>query len=66
MRCRCISVLSLTIMLSAMLVAALGVNRAQAQLPPGMKPFETTKIADGVYSYRFFFIATCSLSPTKG
>lgn len=28
---------------------------ASAQLPPGMKPFETTKIADGVYSYRFFF-----------
>ena len=28
---------------------------AHAQLPPGMKPFETTKIADGVYSYRFLF-----------
>lgn len=28
---------------------------ASAQLPPGMKPFETTKVADGVYSFRFFF-----------
>ncbi len=26
-----------------------------AQLPPGMKLFETTKIADGVYSFRFAF-----------
>jgi len=26
-----------------------------AQLPPGMKPFETTKVADGVYTFRFFF-----------
>lgn len=31
------------------------VHFASAQLPPGMKPFETTKIADGVYSFRFFF-----------
>ena len=29
--------------------------KAEAQLPPGMKPFETTKVADGVYSFRFFF-----------
>ena len=28
---------------------------AKAQLPPGMKPFETTKISDGVYTFRFFF-----------
>lgn len=28
---------------------------AWAQLPPGMKPFETTKVADGVYTFRFFF-----------
>jgi len=28
---------------------------AVAQLPPGMKPFETTTIADGVYTFRFFF-----------
>ena len=28
---------------------------ALGQLPPGMKPFETTKIAEGVYSFRFFF-----------
>ncbi len=26
---------------------------AAAQLPPGMKPFETTKVADGVYTFRF-------------
>ena len=50
-----VSVLSLTIMLSAMFVVVFGIRQAQAQLPPGMKPFETTKIADGVYSYRFFF-----------
>ena len=55
MRRRCVSVLPLTIMLSVMLAGSFGVNRAQAQLPPGMKRFETTKIADGVYSYRFFF-----------
>ena len=28
---------------------------AQTQLPPGMKPFETTKVAEGVYSFRYFF-----------
>ena len=28
---------------------------AVAQLPPGMKPFETTKVADGVYTFRYFF-----------
>ena len=28
---------------------------ASAQLPPGMKPFERTKIADGVYTFRYFF-----------
>ncbi len=28
---------------------------ASAQLPPGMKLFETTKVADGVYSFRFAF-----------
>ena len=28
---------------------------AWAQLPPGMKMFETTKIADGVYSFRYAF-----------
>ena len=28
---------------------------AVAQLPPGMKPFETTKVADGVYTFRFQF-----------
>lgn len=28
---------------------------ASAQLPPGMKLFETTKVADGVYSFRFMF-----------
>lgn len=55
MRRTCVSVLPLTIILSVMLVGAFNGNRAQAQLPPGMKPFETTKIADGVYSYRFFF-----------
>jgi len=35
--------------------AASVTNTALAQLPPGMKPFETTKVADGVYSFRFFF-----------
>ena len=28
---------------------------ASAQLPPGMKPYETHKVADGVYTFRFFF-----------
>ncbi len=30
-------------------------NPALGQLPAGMKLFETTKIAEGVYSFRFFF-----------
>ena len=30
-------------------------NWVAAQLPPGMAPFETTKVADGVYSFRAFF-----------
>ena len=37
------------------LTLLLPVKPASAQLPPGMKPFETTKVADGVYSFRFFF-----------
>ncbi len=28
---------------------------AVGQLPPGMKPFETTKVADGVYTFRYLF-----------
>ena len=28
---------------------------AFAQLPPGMKPFETTRVADDVYTFRFMF-----------
>ena len=42
-------------MLSATLFGLFSVMPAQAQLPPGMKQFETTRIADGVYSFRFFF-----------
>ncbi len=45
----------LTILLSATFSGLLGVTPAHAQLPPGMKPFETTQVADGVYSFRFFF-----------
>ncbi len=47
--------------LSAVAVLALSLSLlfpprpASAQLPPGMKPFETHKVADGVYSFRFFF-----------
>lgn len=40
---------------AAVLAAGWPIPGAKAQLPPGMKPFETTKIADGVYSFRFFF-----------
>ena len=38
--------------------AALASAPAQAQLPPGMKLFETHKVADNVYSYRFAFHRT--------
>ncbi|MFQ5913659.1 MAG: MBL fold metallo-hydrolase [Nitrospinota bacterium] len=31
---------------------------ADAQLPPGMKPFEVTKVADNVYTFRAFFHRT--------
>lgn len=30
-------------------------NSAVAQLPPGMKRFETTKVADRIYTFRFLF-----------
>ena len=33
----------------------LPIKPASAQLPPGMKLFKTTKVADGVYSFRFAF-----------
>lgn len=38
------------------LVVVVGASTvAHAQLPPGMKLFETTGVADGVYSFRFAF-----------
>jgi glyoxylase-like metal-dependent hydrolase (beta-lactamase superfamily II) len=42
------------LLLSMFAAVALNVSAA-AQLPPGMKQFETTKVADGVYSFRYFF-----------
>ncbi len=42
-------------LLLSMFAAVAFTMSAAAQLPPGMKPFETTKIADGVYTFRFFF-----------
>lgn len=50
---------TITILTKTALCLAVGAwamsTPVSAQLPPGMKPFETTKIADGVYSFRFFF-----------
>ena len=42
-------------LLFAGVVFILGSGRANAQLPPDFKPFETTKVADNVYSFRSFF-----------
>ena len=42
-------------LLLSMFAAVAFTVSAAAQLPPGMKPFETTKVADGVYTFRFFF-----------
>jgi glyoxylase-like metal-dependent hydrolase (beta-lactamase superfamily II) len=39
---------------------------ASAQLPPGMKAFETTKVADGVYSFRYFFYRNMFVVTNKG
>ncbi len=42
-------------LLLSIFAAVVLTTSAVAQLPPGMKEFETTKIADGVYTFRFFF-----------
>lgn len=38
-------------LLLSILAAVALTNSAAAQLPPGMKTFETTKVADGVYTF---------------
>ncbi len=42
-------------LLLSILAAVALTNSAAAQLPPGMKTFETTKVADGVYTFRHLF-----------
>jgi glyoxylase-like metal-dependent hydrolase (beta-lactamase superfamily II) len=42
-------------LLLSILAAVALTNSAAAQLPPGMKTFETTKVADGVYTFRYLF-----------
>ena len=52
--------------LVAGMVAVLAGGAANAQLPPGMKPFEVTKVADNVYSFRSFFHRTFFLVTKDG
>lgn len=47
-------------------IAALGGTAAVAQLPPGMKLFETHRVADNVYSFRFAFHRTFFLVTPAG
>ena len=45
-------------LMAAVIGAAVTPHVAQAQLPPGMKLFETHKVADNVYTFRFAFHRT--------
>ncbi len=49
------TLLSVAVFLGSTFCALVQSGPAWAQLPPGMKLFETTKIADTVYSFRFAF-----------
>lgn len=46
---------SLLLLLSSIFCMLIQATPAWAQMPPGMELSETTKIADGVYSFRFAF-----------
>ena len=47
--------LSVIVFLALTAFLLLPIKPVSAQLPPGMKLFKTTKVADGVYSFRFAF-----------
>ncbi len=53
-------------LLLSMFAAVALTTSAVAQLPPGMKPFETTKVADGVYTFRFLFHRTMFIVTDEG
>ncbi len=44
----------------------LGSGAVRAQMPPGMKKFEATKVADNVYSFRSFFHRTFFVVTSDG
>ena len=53
-------------LLLSMFAAVALTTSSVAQLPAGMKPFETTKVADGVYTFRYFFHRTMFIVTDEG